>query len=144
MRLILEEVIMSDRHMSDGKLYLFLQLFCQHWKNCLNGRLDSTVTDYVLLSYSTLINHEPLKTYVHSTLNTKKNHAAWLSIVFPFDKKKNFFCLRILKTNTEWCIKMVRTSNKKVHLCLRISQKNPSDTICFEKSLGINSKYVLI
>ena len=27
MRLILEEVIMSDIHMSDGQLYLFLQLF---------------------------------------------------------------------------------------------------------------------
>ena len=26
MRLILEEVIMSDRHMSDGQMYLFLQL----------------------------------------------------------------------------------------------------------------------
>ena len=145
MRLILEEVIMSDRHMSDGKLYLFLQLFCQHWKNCLNGRLDSTVTDYVLLSYSTLINHEPLKTYVHSTLNTKKKimQLDW-ALFFLLTKKKNFFWLRILKTNTEWCIKMVRTSNKKVHLCLRISQKNPSDTICFEKSLGINSKYVLI
>ena len=30
MRLILDEVIMLDRHMSDGKLYLFLQLFFQH------------------------------------------------------------------------------------------------------------------
>ena len=27
MRLILEEVIMTDRYMSDGQLYLFLQLF---------------------------------------------------------------------------------------------------------------------
>ena len=27
MRLILEEVIMSDRHMSDGQLKLFLQFF---------------------------------------------------------------------------------------------------------------------
>ena len=30
MRLILEEVIMLDRHMSDGQLYLFLQHFFQH------------------------------------------------------------------------------------------------------------------
>ena len=27
MRLILQEIIMSDRHTSDGQLYLFLQLF---------------------------------------------------------------------------------------------------------------------
>ena len=27
MRLILEELIMTDRYMSDGQLYLFLQLF---------------------------------------------------------------------------------------------------------------------
>ena len=29
-RLILGKVIMSDRHMSDGKIYSFLQLFFQH------------------------------------------------------------------------------------------------------------------
>ena len=27
MRLMLEDVIMSDRHMSDGKIYSYLQLF---------------------------------------------------------------------------------------------------------------------
>ena len=27
MRLVLKEVIMTDRHMSDGQLYLFLQIF---------------------------------------------------------------------------------------------------------------------
>ena len=27
MRLVLEELIMADRYMSDGQLYLFLQLF---------------------------------------------------------------------------------------------------------------------
>ena len=30
MRLILEEVIMLDRRMSDGQFYLFLQHFFQH------------------------------------------------------------------------------------------------------------------
>ena len=29
-RLILEEVIMSDRHLSDGQMYSFLQLFFQY------------------------------------------------------------------------------------------------------------------
>ena len=33
MRLILEEKIMSDRHMSDGQLYSFLQLFFNTEKN---------------------------------------------------------------------------------------------------------------
>ena len=45
MMLILEEVIMSDRHMSDGQLYLFLQLFFKTAKINLNRRLDSIVTD---------------------------------------------------------------------------------------------------
>ena len=36
MRLILEEVIISDRHMSDGQLYLFLQLFVNAEKISLN------------------------------------------------------------------------------------------------------------
>ena len=36
MRLILEEVIMSDRHMSDGQLYVFLQLFFNNEKIRLN------------------------------------------------------------------------------------------------------------
>ena len=48
MKLLLEEVIMSDRHMSDGQLYLFLQLFFNTEKISLNWRLDSTVTGYVL------------------------------------------------------------------------------------------------
>ena len=30
MRLMLEEVIMSDRHVSDGQMYSFLQLFFQY------------------------------------------------------------------------------------------------------------------
>ena len=30
MRLVLEEVIMSDRHMPDGQMYSFLQTFFQH------------------------------------------------------------------------------------------------------------------
>ena len=51
MRLILEEVIMSDRHMSDGQLYLFLQHFFKTVKISLNRRLDSFVTDYVLLIF---------------------------------------------------------------------------------------------
>ena len=51
MRLILEEVIMSDRHKSDGQFYLFLQLFFNTEKISLNWKLDSTVTDYVLLIF---------------------------------------------------------------------------------------------
>ena len=44
MRLMLVEVILSD-----GRTYSFLQLF---FKNIsLNLRLDSTVTDYVLLVF---------------------------------------------------------------------------------------------
>ena len=35
-RLILEEVIMSDRHMLDGQLYPFLQLFVNTEKTSLN------------------------------------------------------------------------------------------------------------
>ena len=51
MRLILEEVIMSDRHMLEGQLYLFLQLFLNTEKISLNWRLDTSVTDYVLLIF---------------------------------------------------------------------------------------------
>ena len=36
MRLILEGVIMSDRHMSDGQMYSFLQLFFNTEKVSLN------------------------------------------------------------------------------------------------------------
>ena len=36
MRLMLEEVIMSDRHMSDGQMYSFLQLFFNTEKISLN------------------------------------------------------------------------------------------------------------
>ena len=35
-RLMLEEVIMSDRHMSDGQMYSFLQLFFNTEKISLN------------------------------------------------------------------------------------------------------------
>ena len=42
LRLILEKVIMLDRHMSDGQLYSFLQRFFN------TEKLDSTVTDYQL------------------------------------------------------------------------------------------------
>ena len=45
---ILEEVITSDRHMTDGQLYSFLQLFFNTEKNSLNWRLNSAVTDYML------------------------------------------------------------------------------------------------
>ena len=48
MTLILEEVIMSDRQMSDGQLYSFLQLFFDTEKISFNRRLDNTVTDYML------------------------------------------------------------------------------------------------
>ena len=30
---MLQEVIMSDRHTSDGQMYSVLQLFFQHWKD---------------------------------------------------------------------------------------------------------------
>ena len=49
MKLFLKKVIMSDRHMSDGQLYSFLKLFFDTEKISL--RLDSTVTDYVLLIF---------------------------------------------------------------------------------------------
>ena len=49
MRLILDEVIMSDRYMSYGQMFSFLQLFFNTEKARLNWRLDSTVTEYVLL-----------------------------------------------------------------------------------------------
>ena len=49
MRIILEEVIMSGRHMSDGQLYSFLQIFFNTEINSVKWILDSTVTDYVLL-----------------------------------------------------------------------------------------------
>ena len=45
MRLILNKVIMSDRHMSEGQMYSFLQFFFNTEKNRLIWRLDSTVTD---------------------------------------------------------------------------------------------------
>ena len=51
MRLILKEVIMLDRHMSDGQLYSFLQLLFNTRKISLNFRLDTTVADYVLLIF---------------------------------------------------------------------------------------------
>ena len=39
MRLILEEIIMSDRHMSDGQLYFFFATFFQHRKNYLELKI---------------------------------------------------------------------------------------------------------
>ena len=45
----LEEVIMWHRHISDGQMYSFLQLFFNTEKVSLNWRLDSALTDYVLL-----------------------------------------------------------------------------------------------
>ena len=47
MRLILEEVIMLNRHMLDGQLYLFFNTE----KISLNWRLDSTITDEVFLIF---------------------------------------------------------------------------------------------
>ena len=35
-RIMLEEIIMSDRHMSDGQMYSFLQLFFNNEKVSLN------------------------------------------------------------------------------------------------------------
>ena len=50
MGLMFEEVIMSNRHMSDGQMYSFLELFFNTEKFGLNWRLDSTWPDYVLLT----------------------------------------------------------------------------------------------
>ena len=50
MGLMFEEVIMSNRHMSDGQMYSFLALFFNTEKFGLNWRLDSTWPDYVLLT----------------------------------------------------------------------------------------------
>ena len=87
---MLEEVIMSDRHMSDGQMYSFLQLFFNTEKISLNWRLDSTVTDYVLLIF--IVKPLWLITSLLKSLTIrhkirKKNHAACLSIVFTFDVK---------------------------------------------------------
>ena len=49
MKQFLKKVIMSDRHMPDGQLYSFLQIFFNTEKISL--RLDITVTDYVLLIF---------------------------------------------------------------------------------------------
>ena len=51
MRLMLEKVIMSDRHMSDGQVYSFLQLFFNTKNISLNWTFDRTVTGYVLLIF---------------------------------------------------------------------------------------------
>ena len=51
MRLMLEEVIVLDRHMLDGQVYSFLELSFNTEKMSLNWSLDSTVTDYVLLLF---------------------------------------------------------------------------------------------
>ena len=51
MRLILEEVIMSDKRMSDRKMLSFLKLFFNTEKIRLNSSLNSTVTDSVLLIF---------------------------------------------------------------------------------------------
>ena len=47
-RLIFDEVIMSDRHMQDRQMYSLLQLFGNTEKIRLNSRLESIITDYVL------------------------------------------------------------------------------------------------
>ena len=53
-RLILE-VIMLDRYMLDEQLYSFLHFFFNTEKISLNWRLDSTVTDYVLLIFIVML-----------------------------------------------------------------------------------------
>ena len=47
---MLEEVIISDRRMSDGQMHLYLQFFFNTEKISLSWRLDSTL-DYVLLIF---------------------------------------------------------------------------------------------
>ena len=128
MRLILEEVIMSDRHMSDEQFCLFLQLFFNTEKISLNRRLDSTVTDYVFLIFIVIPLWwiASLLIYMSIRHKTRKKimHLDW---VLFFLLTQNFsFWLRILKNNAKWCIKMVRTSNKstyvlknKFHLSIR-------------------------
>ena len=51
MRLIFDQVIMLDRHMWDSQIYSILQLFFNAGKINLNRKLNSTVTDYVLLIF---------------------------------------------------------------------------------------------
>ena len=62
---------------------------------------------------TSLINNESLKTYVHPTYNTKKKSCRLTGYCFSFWGKITFFWLRVLKNYTKWCIKMVKTSNKR-------------------------------
>ena len=69
MKQFLKKVIMSDRHMPDGQLYSFLQIFFNTEKtgyHCNRLRVAHIHWD------TTLINNEPLKIYVHPTQNVKK------------------------------------------------------------------------
>ena len=110
-------------------MYSFLQLLFNTEKISLNWRYDSTLTDYVLLmliviplwQITSLVKYMPIRHKIR-----KKNHAAWLSIVFHFDINFSFW-LMILKSNTKWCIKMVRKlkwweNQIKVYLCFRINE----------------------
>ena len=92
MKIILEEMIMLDRHMSYGLMYSFLQLFCNTEKIRLNWRLDSTATDYVLLIFIVIPHWLIMNLLKNMSIRHKiRNHAAPVSIVFPFDVK--FFFL---------------------------------------------------
>ena len=87
---MLGEVIISDRHMSDGQMDLFLQLFFKTEKCSLNWRLDSTVTGYALLIFIVISLWQTTSLLKYMFIRHKirtKNHAAWLSIVFPFHIK---------------------------------------------------------
>ena len=69
MRRMLEEVILSDRNMSDGQMYSYLKLFSTLKKLTLIG--DWVLCNRLCVVYihcdTALINNKDLKIYVHPT-----------------------------------------------------------------------------
>ena len=113
MRLILGEVIMSD-----GQIPSFLQHLFHSEKIWLNWGFDSSVTDYVLLKFIVIPLRLTISLLKYISIRhkiRKKNHTSSPSFVFLLTC--NFlFRLSILKNNTKWCIRMVRSSNKSTFL----------------------------
>ena len=99
MRLILDEVIMSDGHMSDGQMHSCLQFFPEHWKSYAKLKIGLHCNRLLAAHIhcdTTLIKMILLKCMSIRHTMRKKNHAAWLNIVFSFDVKFLF-----LTENTE-------------------------------------------